>query len=389
MMVHRVMKDIVFIAIGVRQGDAFFMEKRNRKLLVDGGNSRVVFPRQFVRVTGRTHVNVLVCTHNDSDHARGVLGFLRNKRLFADEVWLPASWMDRLRDIIHKPKDFMKELMTNVEKLSDNLLSDLSGLGDEYTTTRAEKEDLFVEVKVKDLLEPSEQADAMESVLRRFYRSQHYLYGLQPSNKRLKLIVEAVSASDLIRQIVLAAYRSGSLIRWFDYIGNNNQINASGGIHDLLQPVNAVEVVRIRRPKRSALEYIALTRSNKQSLVFMSPKDKLSSGVLFTADSNLSFSQVVPWHDRMIITSPHHGSESNKYAYMRFFQETAGEIDVVWVRSDGKFIHRPGKSYLGVSGRKYCTLCRGCKLPKQNVKMVFSILNYVWKPIKTRKCRCV
>jgi hypothetical protein len=203
------------------------------------------------------------------------------------------------------------------------------------------------------------------------------------------LIIEAISASDLIRQIFLAACRSGSSIRWFNYIGYNGRINASGGMPDLLVPVNAIEVVQIRRPRRSALEYIALTRSNKQSLVFVSPKDKLNSGVLFTADSDLSFKQVVPWHDGMIITSPHHGSESNKYAYTRFLQETASDIDVVWVRSDGKFLQRPGKSYLGVYGRKYCTLCRGCKLPKQNVKMVFSRLNSIWKPVRTRKCRCV
>lgn len=203
------------------------------------------------------------------------------------------------------------------------------------------------------------------------------------------MLAEAASASDLIRKIAVAAYRSGSLIRWFNYIGNNNQTNASGGIDDLLIPVNAVEVAQVRRPKRSALEYIALTTSNKQSLVFMSPKDDICPGVLFTADSDLSFGQVVLWHDGMITTSPHHGSESNKYAYTRFLKEKAGEIEGVWVRSDKKSKQRPGKSYLTVNGRKYCTLCRNCSLPKQNVKIVFSKLNYVWQPINTRACRCV
>lgn len=383
------LNNIVFIAIGVGQGDAFFMEKGDRALLVDGGDSRLAFPRQFIRVTGRKNVDVLVCTHNDSDHAHGLLGFLTKKGLFATEVWLPASWMDRLKDLIHKPKDFLKELMADIENLSDNLVSDLSRLGDRYAIASAEKDDLVIEVRAKDLLESIEQTNAVESVLQAFYLSLRHLYDLQPLNKRLELIVEAVSASDLIRQIFLAAYRSGSLIRWFDYVGNNNQINASGGIHDLLVPVNAVEVGQIRHPKRSALEHIALTRSNKQSLVFVSRNDELSSGVLFTADSDLSFSQAVSWHDQMIITSPHHGSESNKYAYKKFFQETAGEKDVVWVRSDGKFMRRPGRSYLAIRGRKHCTRCRNCKLPKQNVRMTFSKLDRVWKPIKTRKCLCV
>jgi len=383
------LRDVIFIAIGVKQGDAFFMEKGDRRLLVDGGKSRLCFPRQFVRVTGRKRVHVLVCTHNDSDHACGLLGFLRKKGLFADEVWLPASWMDRLKDLICKPEDFLRELTADIGELSDNFVSYLSRLGDRCAIAETEKKDSVTEVKAKDLLELVGQTNALESVLQVFYRSLQHFYDLKPLNKRLKLMVEAASASYLIRQIFLAAYRSGSLIRWFDYVGNNNQINASGGIRDLLVPVNAVEVGQIRRPKRSALEYIALTRSNKQSLVFASPKDEFSSGVLFTADSDLSFSQAVPWDDQMIITSPHHGSESNRYAYIRFSQETAREKDVVWVRSDGNFMRRPGRSYLAISGRKYCTRCRNCELRKQNVKMTFSKLNRVWKPIKTRKCRCV
>lgn len=386
----KILNNTIFIAIKVRQGDAFFMQKDNKKLIVDGGKSRLLFPRQFRRVTRKTHVNVLVCTHNDSDHANGLLGLLENRKLFACEAWLPASWMDRLRDVIYKQEDFLKELMTDVEKLSDNQLSNLSSMGDEYSTTRVEKGDSVVDVKARDFLESIEHVDAGESVFQKFYLSQRKLYKLQPLNKKLRLIVEAISASNLIRQIFLAAYHSGSLIRWFDYVGNKGQIRASGGIQDLLIPVNAVEVSQIRRPKRSALRYIALTRSNKESLVFVSPKDEFCSGVLFTADSDLSFNQTIPWHtSQMIITSPHHGSESNRHAYKRFYQETPGEMDVVWVRSDGKFIKRPGKSYLGVNGRKYCTWCRNSGLPKQNVKMIFSKLSNVWKPIKTRKCLCV
>ena len=383
------MKNIVFIAIQVGQGDAFFMEKDERKMLVDGGNSRAVFPHQFVGVTGRTHLNVLVCTHNDSDHARGLLGFLRTKGLIADEVWLPASWMDRLSDLVHRPGEFLKELLTDIEELSEDAVSNLRVLGDKYATTEVKREGFGVEVKKEDLLESIEEAHAGESVFWKSYR-QHFwqLYRTHQLNKRFKLLIKAMSSSNLIRQIFLAAYRSGSLVRWFNYVGNK-RINASGGIPDLLVPVNAVEVAKIQRPRRSALRYIALTTSNKQSLVFVSPKDKTNSGVLFTADSDLSFGQAIPWYDGMIITSPHHGSESNNYAYARFLQETGREIDVAWVRSDGKFMHRPGKSYLGVCGRKYCTICRQCKLPKQNVRMITLRSNNFWKPVKTRKCRCV
>jgi hypothetical protein len=207
-------------------------------------------------------------------------------------------------------------------------------------------------------------------------------------SKKCRLIIEAIKASNLIRKIVLAAYRSRSLIRWYDYVGNHEYSNPSGGISDFLVPVNAVEVTKIRRRKKSALEYVALTRVNKQSLVFLSPQDDVSPGVLFTADSDLSFYQTIPWHDQMIITSPHHGSENNRNAYTRFYRDTQGKLSVVWVRSDRRSSRRPGKSYLAVGGNKYCTICRGSGLPTQNVELVVSKYNMAWQPVNTRKCQC-
>jgi phosphoribosyl 1,2-cyclic phosphodiesterase len=64
-----------------------------------------VWPQQFQIAAKRNHVNVLTYTHNDSDHANGVLGLLK-AGLTADEVWLPASWMGRLEDLILYPRDF-------------------------------------------------------------------------------------------------------------------------------------------------------------------------------------------------------------------------------------------------------------------------------------------
>ena len=65
-----------FISIGVRQGDAFYLERGGKKLLVDGGRSRRGFAEQFERTVGATSVDVLVCTHADADHVNGLIGFL-------------------------------------------------------------------------------------------------------------------------------------------------------------------------------------------------------------------------------------------------------------------------------------------------------------------------
>lgn len=353
-------------------------------MLVDGGRSVKNFPMKFKQATNREKVDVLVCTHNDSDHACGVLGFLKGG-LTANEVWLPASWMDRLGDLISNPKSFWKELITDIEKL-DYRIEDLHSIGEMYCMTPVEEEGPFVEENAENLLKVFQYG--LQSYQDSVFRLYIKLFEKWLMSKKYRLIEKAAKASNLIREIVLTAYCSGSLIRWYDYVGNHKCSNPSGGISNFLVPVNAVEVTKIRRRRKSALEYVALTTVNKHSLVFLSPNDEVSPGVLFTADSDLSFYQRIPWHDQMIITSPHHGSENNRNAYLRFNRETSGKLSVVWVRSDRRS-RRPGKSYLKVKGDKYCTVCRGSILPKQNVQLAFSKFNNAWQPFNnTRKCQC-
>src|SRR5208282_4920283 len=88
--------------------------------------------------------------------------------------------------------------------------------------------------------------------------------------------------------------------------------------------------------------------------------------IVFTADSDLSFSQPIPWMNGMIMTAPHHGSEANASAYSRLKNETSYRIHVNLVRSDGRFASRPGPSFLAAHGSKYCTLCRGHGHVKQD-----------------------
>jgi len=103
---------------------------------------------------------------------------------------------------------------------------------------------------------------------------------------------------------------------------------------------------RLCRRRWTALQYLALTRANKQSLVFISPSNEKEPAALFTADSDLNFSQPIPWSNGMIITAPHHGSENNANAYAQFIKGTSRNLYAVWVRSDGRFKTRPGNSNL-------------------------------------------
>jgi len=376
----------VFTAIGVGQGDAFFLEKDDKTVLVDGGKSRNGFHTQFQKETHRNSTDILVCTHNDSDHANGVLGFLENG-LPAKEVWLPASWMGRLEDLFLDPIAYIKELIQETFETEGRNLN-LDQLGDSYKTMPL-ADSPIVETNAINI--QNSIREKSEVIRDRYEFSDRFFIQILSSRsavKKIKLIRQAVMASNIIKRIVFAAYTSGSFIRWLDFIGDRN-LNPSGGIVDFLLPVNAIEVTRIRRPKRSALQHIALTIINKESLVFTSPEgNRGCDRVLFTADSDLKFRQAIPWRDKMIITSPHHGSEHNKHAYQRFRKETGNEMEVFWVRSDRKTVHRPGKSFLSVSGQKYCTLCRNSKLAKQSVRLSVNKNFTSWQPVASRKCHC-
>ncbi len=76
----------------------------------------------------------------------------------------------------------------------------------------------------------------------------------------------------------------------------------------------------------------------------------IEPAVLFTADSGLEFSQRTPWNDGMVITAPHHGSENNAKACVRFANETHNGINVTWVVvTDDSRIGATGVKGLGLA----------------------------------------
>jgi hypothetical protein len=384
-----------FVAIGVGQGDAFFLDRGKLTILVDGGRSIKGLPIQFQRATKHESVDVLVCTHNDADHANGVLGFLRDGLTTCREVWLPGSWTYRLAELLLQPEEFTSELVLDIGdmEVSPERRRSLQNLGDWYHESNHDATPTE-EIDLNALSEALEQATNMGTYEEVFWSyfpmwpsgMWHDFYSLQgvflENLERSLLLNEALAAAARIRDIALAAYKKGVPIRWFEY----DREKKRGGNRDCLVPLNACEVRQISVRRRSALEYIALTTSNKQSLVFLSPADDKEPAVLFTADSDLSFSQCIDWTAGMIVTAPHHGSEANRHAYDRFTEETSKKFDVIWVRSDGRFRDRPGNSYLNVHGCRFCTLCRGSNLDKQDVRLIVD--QGRWIPYSTRRCCC-
>ena len=380
-----------FVALPVGQGDAFFLQHGAFSALVDGGRSVRRLPRLFSTHLKDRHVDVLVCTHNDADHANGILGFLRSE-LRCNEVWLPALWCERLRDLLDTPNEFVKELAANVATFNlpegdvDSDRWSLEKVANLLVDGYPEREIVATQDAAMPL-EGMEHDNGQESIWN--WHLDHPLTALWclDSPKKFGLFLEAMSAAKRIREIAVACTHRNVPIHWFQYCQDLNRSCFEDSTNDSLIPINSVRVATTP-DTRSALNYISLSTANRLSLVFCSPSSKTCPGVVFTADSDLRFASNIPWRLGMIVTAPHHGSEANGRAYSHVACEIDEAGGLFWVRSDGKFKNRPGASYCALPGvRRFCTLCRQTRYQTQAVK--FRISAGCWAPCQSvRSCSC-
>jgi hypothetical protein len=179
----------------------------------------------------------------------------------------------------------------------------------------------------------------------------------------------------------MEAFHRGVPVRWFEF----DVTAPSGGIPALVR-LNARAVARVSPLVGQLLAWLALTVSNKESLVFWCPSRDQHPGVLFTADSDLLRISLPSQFEGALATAPHHGSEANATAYHAVAAATSS---VTWVRSDGRFLSRPGATYLSLSSPRFCTLCRisgSMSSPKQAVHLAAQA--GVWTPQATSPCQC-
>ncbi|MGE8015290.1 hypothetical protein [Bacillus mycoides] len=366
-----------FIAIDVGKGDAFYLEKNDTSILVDGGAAVKNFPQKFMETVGTCHVDILICTHNDSDHANGILGFLSSS-LSCREVWLPGSWTTRLEDIIRNPLGFQRELINEIFKKKKDEISLKENNANRIAAG------LYNNRPIEQIYSTLDKFEIENyNILKQQISFMKLFTQLWGDEKKTKLLVNALTEADRIRKIAIEAIRKNVTIRWFQY----NKSEISGGIKNILEPVNSKEILYIPPYKPSALEYLKLTKANEESLVFISPLNKKIPAILFSADSDFSFNQKIQWDNRMIITAPHHGAETNKNVYTRYHKEASGFSNIQWIRSDGKYKKRPGDSYLSLEDKHYCTVCRN----KYSIKspVIFIELNGEWIPEDSLTCTCL
>ena len=353
-------------ALPVGQGDAFLARCRGFTALIDGGRSRRRLPLLLPKVVRAHGVDVLVCTHNDADHADGVWGFLE-AGLPCEEVWLPGTWTSRLDDLLLRPREFAEELVRDIDSVPDEAAVTLEtiALGEASRPEGGRREGNPDEARrfIGELLD-------LASWIDRFIVWPPWRAIPRP---RMPLLIEALAAGERIRRIAMAAHAAGVPIRWLEYGDGHHRAGP-------LTCINAHELVAMPGGM-SALVYLSLTVQNKQSLVCTLTPDG-APAALFTADSDLTFRNPVPWSRGMLITAPHHGSDANAAAYQRAAREHKGPA--LWVRSDGWYKSRPGSHYTKQEVR-YCTRCRRTRTVQE---IVVVARGQQWEAPGISPCSC-
>jgi hypothetical protein len=360
-----------FEALPVGRGDAFLIRDGDEVFLIDGGQY-VNQVTGFLQADGLSRIKVIICTHNDSDHANGLIGLLESS-VRVSEVWLPVSYVEFLQTAVAPKEPWPLRLFREVQDLQ----SDIVSLEDIYK--RGEETDRYVyegdesnDIQLESLMDS--WADYEDSELLRPIPSGPYW----PVIIHAGVFLEALLAGERVRRLLCLAYERGCVIRFFKYAAQK-QISQSP-LHGFV-PVNAAQVARMRKA-RSILRLLALTQTNRESLVFRREWNDRAS-ILFTADSDLKFLKATPIRlpKTSIVTAPHHGSADNAMAYSLVLGE-----NLQWVRSDMKTIRRPCPEFRQQSIR-FCTICPHGNGSRQRVKL--RLARGLWKPTSsTRACEC-
>jgi hypothetical protein len=384
-----------FIALPVGQGDAFYLTRDGIHILVDGGRARRALPGILKTHANPPRLDIVVCTHNDADHANGIIGLLEEQPAYIREVWLPGTWTWRFSDLVANPRGFFAELANDI----NNVGQELKTLEHYYERhfkdfhSRSETtEHDYLSEQGSDagewLIEVLSQAETgfWEAADLWLYRHLPWWYKWPRFEyQKVQLWLECVNAAHRIKKITEAALNAGAKIKLFEFLENPAMVN--GGHKGWLEPVNSREV----GPSKGvvpALLWLALTEANRESLVFYAP-ERLGSNapsVLFCADSDLAFGLghiTTSPSSNLIATSPHHGSEANATAYKTVANWWS---DVIWVRSDCRSKTRPGASFKRQT-KRLCTLCNPPSNPKAAVRL--HAIQSRWQRTRgTRWCSC-
>lgn len=380
------------------KGESFLFRRAGRAVLVDGGYKGDKIPDKLKRhVKDLERLDVVLCTHGDSDHAGGLPNLLDKWAGRVGQLWLPGRWVDVIPQLARDPAGFLGELIGELdaalEKPDEQLLRAIRDAGEE--SPRKGQDDIqsepldhdgslfegwdddpdddlgpgdpppepgwFEELRIakEQLASDADAARAFDAARKR----ARYRKGRASAAPGISIVsywLGLIETAEAIRGIAMAAIRHGIRTRWFDFEAFERTRRASGGARRFLVPINAVEQAP---PPTSLRLYMQLTLINRQSLAFFAPPGRGRHGFLFCGDSPLgdgpgfanSFLPHLPMPFPVVIaTAPHHGSESNRAAYAHL---NAWAWVGVLLRAGGS-MKQPGQTFLDQQDcLRLCTKC--------------------------------
>lgn len=398
-------------------GESFLLRRPSGNVLVDGGYDSEKLAAALERYAPDVkHLDVVVCTHGDMDHAGGLAQLIDASGIGVGEFWLPGKWADSVEELLTDTRALIDGLLAELDALEEdekhietdgdpdqaseaierrlvgqrsNVESEGSEEPDQATAEATNKEDSpwfnVLRRRVESIeAEDNEARGAFRSGRRRVqYRIAQNIVSAGIGHYWLGLIDTAETIREIARQAIVHNVR----VRWFDFDAFVRLGRAKGGKAGVLEPVNSVELAQ--PPKILGMTYIArLSARNEECLSFFAPTEPKTNGlgVLFSGDSPLGggprymhsfLATAKPPSSPIIATAPHHGSENNAVAYnhVHNWAEVA-----LWIRTGGSTRH-PGATYKSLEpGYRCCTHCPQSNFSYGKVEVALQP-NVTWWPV--------
>lgn len=410
-------------------GESFLLCRQGKHILVDGGHgSRALSAALMSPALAVDHLDIVVCTHADKDHAGGLVAILDKSNIRVTEFWLPGAWAESLPELLQDPASVIDGLVRELDAFPSDDLAGID-LADKEAVEAVVDKRVCAERRQSrnDLVRPEgpheiprngslegldwlkcqlpeptelEQNDAVAT--RAFDKGRRQVRtraSRQSVDYRLvPLWLDLINTAERIRKIAMQAIRHNVRVRWFDFGMFSRTGTAAGGERGLLEPLNSVEL-RTPPPPVAAWSYLSrLTPVNEECLVFLSPPVDdwpHSLGVVFTGDSPLGGGQGYgatflrangAHHFPIVATAPHHGSENNMMAYAHL--QNWAQV-VLWLRAGGTVMH-PGSTFRSLpSCVRACTHCPHRKLERRLAEVQLS--RYFWRwsfRVSSHDCCC-
>jgi hypothetical protein len=344
-----------FTALPVNVGDSFLLCLPDFTILVDAGqNKKHILKLLRQEKLNNNHINLLVCTHYDADHIKGLLGVLESQKYSFDEIWLPEV----LGSLSYTISEDIMLILKRLRELDSKGIETLICKALNYSKPEPQfsnQEDSPIKTANLEILENNCLALFMRSEPLMLYALDSLLYSALPAQAMLANLNAAIT-------MVSSSLSSGAYVRWFKY--SQSLVDKPYGYG--MSAMNSTETAVTRYSPDVFLSQLYLTTINIESLVFKFSCEQ-HPDVLFCADSDLSFTGTpIQLKDKSVVTAPHHGSSSADIAYCLI-----GGSDLIYIRSDRSQTKRPGNGFLGQrrQNRCYCTICRNMG-PKQKVRIV-------------------